>query len=134
MLSIKAFTKTALIFRKYFVKIGIYFLVYGFFIDSGNIWKNTNGSVIRLFCSSIFFIDSSNFCLFRGTYKITFCPVNIYLFKINNRNIRKKCEICLKLTIKTPERLHWRRSCVFIVNFEHISHLFLVFLVLTLSK
>ena len=33
-----------------------------------------------------------------------------------------------KLTIKTPERRYWRRSGVFIVNFEHISHLVLVFL------
>ena len=31
---------------------------------------------------------------------------NIYLFKVNNRNTRKRCEICLKLTIKTPERCH----------------------------
>ena len=37
-------------------------------------------------------------------------------------------------TIKTPERRHWRRSDVFIVNFEHISHLFLVFALLTLNK
>ena len=29
-------------------------------------------------------------------------PGNIYLFKVN-RNIRKRCEICLKLTIKTPD-------------------------------
>ena len=29
---------------------------------------------------------------------------------------------CLKLTIKTPERSQWCWSCVFIVNFEHISH------------
>ena len=28
----------------------------------------------------------------------------------------------------------WRRSDVFIVNFEHISHLFLVSLLLTLSR
>ena len=28
----------------------------------------------------------------------------------------------------------WRRSGVFIVNFEHILHLFLVFLFLTLNK
>ena len=28
---------------------------------------------------------------------------------------------------------HWRRSSVFIVNFEHISHLFLLFLFLNLS-
>ena len=24
--------------------------------------------------------------------------------KVNNRNIRKRCEICSKLAIKTPER------------------------------
>ena len=33
-------------------------------------------------------------------------PANIYLFKVNNRNTRKRCEICSKLTIKTPERRH----------------------------
>ena len=31
---------------------------------------------------------------------------NIYLFKINNKNTRKRCETCSKLTIKTPERRH----------------------------
>ena len=36
-------------------------------------------------------------------------------------------EICLKLTIKTPERRHWRRSCVFIVNFDYISNIVLMF-------
>ena len=41
-------------------------------------------------------------------------------------------EICLRLTkIKTPER---RRSGVFTDNFEHISHIVPVFLLLTLSK
>ena len=60
-------------------------------------------------------------------------PVNIYLFQVN-RDARKMCEICSKLTIKTPEQRHWRRYGVFIVNFEHISHIFLVFLLLTLKK
>ena len=60
-------------------------------------------------------------------------PAHIYLFKVNNTN-RKRCEICSKLTIKTPERRQWRHSGVFIVNFEHISPLFLVFLLLTLNK
>ena len=55
-------------------------------------------------------------------------PVGNYMFKFNNRNIRKRCDICSKLIIKTPERRHWRRSGVFILNFEHISHLVLVFL------
>ena len=30
--------------------------------------------------------------------------------------------------------IHWLRSGVFIVNFEHISHFFLVLLLLTLNK
>ena len=39
--------------------------------------------------------------------------------------------MCSKLSIKTPEQRHWLRSGVFIVNFEQIWHLFLVFLLLT---
>ena len=39
-----------------------------------------------------------------------------------NRNTRTRCEICSKLTIKTPEP-RWRRSGVFIINFKHIPHL-----------
>ena len=56
------------------------------------------------------------------------------MFKVNNRNTRKSCEICSELTIKTPERRQGRRSGVFIVNLEHMSHLFLVFLLFTLNK
>ena len=102
---------------------------------------------------------------------------NISLFRVNNRNTIKRCEIWSELTIKTRERCQrcpvaftvifeiWtyrrperRQRCpvvftvifeiwaylrpaqcqrcpgVFIVIFEHISHLFLVFLLLTLSK
>ena len=53
---------------------------------------------------------------------------NIYLLKVNNRKTGKRCEICSKLTIKTTKRRYLRRSDVFIVNFEQILHLFLVFL------
>ena len=35
---------------------------------------------------------------------------------------------------KIPVRRKWGRYGVFIVNFEHISHLFLVFLLLNLNK
>ena len=31
-------------------------------------------------------------------------PANIYLFKVNSKISRKRCEICSKLTMKTPER------------------------------
>ena len=44
-----------------------------------------------------------------------FFPAGIYLLKVNNRNIRARCGICSKLTIKI------------IVNFEHISHVVLGF-------
>ena len=56
-----------------------------------------------------------------------FCAVDvedstyIYLFKVNNRNIRKNCEIYSELTIRTPKRRHRRCFITFIVNFEHIS-------------
>ena len=43
-------------------------------------------------------------------------PANMCQFKVNNRNTRKMCEITI----------------VFFVNFEHISHLFLLSLSLTL--
>ena len=54
-------------------------------------------------------------------------PANIYLSKFS----KKKSEICLKLTIK---RRSWRRPDVFVLKFEHISHLLLVFLLLTLNR
>ena len=47
---------------------------------------------------------------------------NNLLLKVSNRNIRKRGEIG-----------QWRRSGVFTVNFELVSHLFLVFLLLNLS-
>ena len=46
---------------------------------------------------------------------------------------------CLQLTMETVEKgvkqiqSHWCHSGVFNVNFEHISHLFLLFMLLTLS-
>ena len=45
-------------------------------------------------------------------------PAGNYMFKINKKSTRTRCEICLMLAIKR------HRSGVFIVNFEHISHLF----------
>ena len=53
-------------------------------------------------------------------------PTSNYMFKVNNRNTRTRCEICSKLTIKTQELRQWGRSGVFIVHFEHILHLVLI--------
>ena len=38
------------------------------------------------------------------THIYIYIPTNIYLLKVNNGNTRKMCEMCSKLTIKTPER------------------------------
>ena len=43
-------------------------------------------------------------------------------------------EIYSKLKIKTPESRQWRRSGVFIAKFEHISHIAVVFLLMSLTK
>ena len=47
--------------------------------------------------------------------------------KVNNRNTRTRCEICSKLTIKTPERRHWQLWTYFtpcpsvsMADFEHV--------------
>ena len=53
------------------------------------------------------------------SFYTSYNPADIYLLKVNNnRNDRTKCEIC---------------PGVIIVNFEHISHLVLVFLLLNLN-
>ena len=74
------------------------------------------------------------FVLILCKFGIFYHPLRKCLFKANNRITRKKSEICSELTIKSPERRLWRRSGVFIVNFEHLSNLFLMFLLLTLNK
>ena len=49
------------------------------------------------------FFENVLITLSYGQYEFDPNPGNTYLFKVNNRNSRKKCEICSKLIIKTPE-------------------------------
>ena len=46
-------------------------------------------------------------------------PVDIYLLKVNNKNTRTRCEMCSKLTIKTPKRCP-PCSSVSVANFEQV--------------
>ena len=94
----------------------INFPISGYYSDTGSFFS---------------YLEVSNF---KKNY--TFYPVlpsGIYLLKVNKRNTKARCEICSNLTIKIPERRYWRRSVAFIVNFEHVSHLVLAFLLLTLD-
>ena len=42
---------------------------------------------------------------------VDYYPAGNYMFKVNNRNTRTRCEICSMLTIKTPERTFWCLYC-----------------------
>ena len=62
-----------------------------------------------------------------------FCQTSVmklfaFMFKVNNKDTRTTQGLH-----KTFRGTTWRRSGVFIVNFEHISHLVLLFLLLTLN-
>ena len=48
---------------------------------------------------------------------------NIYLFKVNNRNIRKRVNICSELRIKTPKRCHFCCSGALLLTLK-ILHIF----------
>ena len=63
--------------------------------------------------------------------KKRFNPAGTYLFKFNDGNTGTVSENCSKLAIKKLERLQWR-SGVFIINFEEISQIILMFPSLTL--
>ena len=54
------------------------------------------------------------------TNKVSFSKPANYMLKVNSRNTRTRCKIC--------------SNDVFIINFEHISLLVLVFLLLTGSR
>ena len=81
-----------------------------------------------MFCSSVSIIDFEQVNCLLGYISpfVKYCiPANIYLFKVNNR---RRCEICSKLTVKTPERRQWHRS-VFIVTLNIFHTFFSVFIV-----
>ena len=59
---------------------------------------------------------------------------SVYLFKVKTWITRKLCETCSKLAIETPKRSQWHHSCVFVAEFEKISHIVQVFSLLALSK
>ena len=43
--------------------------------------------------------------------KMILYPACNYMLKVSKVNTRAMCEICSKLTIKTPERRQWREIC-----------------------
>ena len=66
-------------------------------------------------------------------FTAAFNPVDITCSKLTIEILEQGVKYVQKVTIKTPERRQWRCSGVFIVNFEHISHLVQGSLLLTLN-
>ena len=64
--------------------------------------------------------------MFARVLNISLWLASIKLLKVSNKNIRRMCEIYIKLTIKTPELYCYlgtyftTGSNVSIVNFEHL--------------
>ena len=71
--------------------------------------------------------EKGGFLNYRGANESAYNLAGNCMFKVNYKSNRTKCEICSKLTIKTT-------NSSFIVNFEPISRLVLVFLLFTLSR
>ena len=56
--------------------------------------------VMNTWCNDISFMGVQTV----ETHIFSIPPAGNCMFKVNNRNTRTRCEICSKLTIKTPER------------------------------
>ena len=67
------------------------------------IWRQSQSTMnsFTKFIWNVGWYDNVKWCLNWIHYRS-----NIYLFQVNNRNTSKKCKICSKLTLKTPERRH----------------------------
>ena len=85
------------------------------YLENLGYWEN-----LILFWMMLNKVSAYLYTLVNDIYTEKSSSTNIYLFIVNNINTRKRCEICSKLTIKSPQR----RSTVFIVNLEHISYIY----------
>ena len=89
-------------------------------------WNSEISRKFRLLGKSAIILNEASSYLYtlgNDIYTGKNSSTNIYLFRVNNSNTRKRREICSKLAIMSLQR----RSTVFIVNFEYISYLFTPF-------
>ena len=82
--------------------------------------RSSNMATLSIFLKALsnflqMWFDIKIYSVFHLILKISL-SANIYLFKVNNRNTRKMCKICSKLTIKTLQQHSWHRSNIFIVT------------------
>ena len=93
-------------------------------------WKYGSSNIVKwnIFCCSSFFntvkktviTDPKQYCKKKNKNCNRFNNkhlANIYLFKIDNKITRKRCEICSKSTIKTLDQRHWPRTYLYLLWF-----------------
>ena len=78
--------------------------------------------MVDLFWTTLSSVDQFDL----SSVKYSFSTRLIFPYKVNNRNTKKGVEYI--------QRRQRRRSGIFIVNFEDMAYIFLVFLLLTLNK
>ena len=78
--------------------------------------------MVDLFWTTLSSVDQFDL----SSVKYSFSTRLIFPYKVNNRNTKKG--------VKYVQRRQRRRSGIFIVNFEDMAYIFLVFLLLTLNK
>ena len=84
---------------------------------------------IEMIFSKSYQTDFSSFLTLKRYF-----PGKTSLFRVRIRDNRKQCEICSKRTLTKPEQRQSLPLDVFIINFGHISCLFLVFPLLTQNR
>ena len=89
------------------------------------VWKTTWNNLYCLVGNCCYFVPGKNSS--RRSQPVITCS------KLTIETLERGVKYVQKIT-KRPEQHHWRCSGVFIVNSEHISHLALVFLLLSLSR
>ena len=93
-------------------------------INFGKIFRTVKRLNIRsnVFNDNNINIQSDTFIV--NFEQIWYNPAGSYMFKVNNRNTRTRCEVCSKLTIKTPERRHWCLYCLTLNIFHTLLQCF----------
>ena len=76
-------------------------------------------------CFSDIFIFNLEYIL--PNIQVSSYTANIHLLKVNNRNTRKRYEICWKLSIKTVERRHCHGSVFLLLTLNMFQTFFLCF-------
>ena len=79
--------------------------------------KMESFAIIHIICIDSYHCKALHFRCLQGSWR-RLCPANVYLFKVNNRTTRKRCEIYFKVNNK---------------NTRTTSDVAMVFLLLTLN-